>query len=103
MVLADMRTDRRLRDAVADAIDHGQRCIVINLAHAEQADTSGLTAIVTAHVTAARRDAQLKLVHVSPRLREVLHVTRLDSFLQFYDTEQEAIASVATASSPSSL
>jgi len=95
MVLDDIRTDRQLRDAVTGAIDGGHQSVVINLARATQADTSGLTALVTAHLAAARRDVPLKLAHPSPRLREVLHVTRLDSFLHLYDTEADAIASIA--------
>jgi anti-anti-sigma factor len=94
MVLADIEADQRLRDAVTTAIEAGQRSLVVNLAQTTQADTSGLTAIVTAHAAAIRRGAQLKLADPSPRLRELFHVTRFDSFLQVYDTAEEAIASV---------
>jgi anti-sigma B factor antagonist len=91
MVLDDDESDRRLADAVANVLAQGCRHIVVNLARVTQMDTSGLTALVRAHVAVVRRGARIKFVEPPPRIREVLKTTRLDALFDVSQTERDAL------------
>jgi anti-sigma B factor antagonist len=93
MVLGERTSDTLFRSKVSDLLASGRHRLVINLEQVAQLDTSGLTALVTAHLTAAKRGGALKLVNPSSRVRELLQITRLNTLLQMYDSEAQALAS----------
>jgi anti-sigma B factor antagonist len=93
MVLGERANDTLFRNAVADQLSAGRGQLVVNLSQVTQVDTSGLTALVTAHLTAAKRGGALKLADPIKRIRELLDITRLNTLFVVFDTEDEAIAS----------
>ena len=93
MVLGERTSDTLFRSTVAERLSAGNPRLIINLEQVAQLDTSGLTALVTAHLTASKRGGALKLVNPSARVRELLHITRLDTLFQLFDTEAQALAS----------
>jgi len=98
MVLTETEDDRALREKVIQLVSAGHRQLVVNLGAVTQVDTAGLTSLVSAHVAAVRRGAHLSLANPTPRIRELLRVTRLNFLLETYDTEEDAIASVTRPS-----
>ena len=48
---------------------------------------------MTSHLTAAKRGGAMKLVNPTGRVRELLHITRLDTLFQVFDSEEQALAS----------
>ena len=97
MVLGERTNDTLFRNAVMEQLSAGRGQLIVNLAQVTQADTSGLTALVTAHVTAAKRGGALKLAHPAKRIRDLLDITRLNTLFEVFDTEDDAIASFGTA------
>lgn len=93
MVLGERANDTLFRNAVAEQLSAGKGQLVVNLSQVTQVDTSGLTALVTAHLTAAKRGGALKLANPIKRIRELLDITRLNTLFVVFDTEDEAIAS----------
>jgi anti-sigma B factor antagonist len=93
MVLGERANDTLFRNAVAEQLSAGRGQLVVNLSQVTQVDTSGLTALVTAHLTAAKRGGALKLADPIKRIRELLDITRLNTLFVVFDTEDEAIAS----------
>ena len=93
MVLGEPANDTRFRSAVADQLSAGHGQLVVNLSQVTQVDTSGLTALVTAHLSAAKRGGALKLADPIKRIRELLDITRLNTLFVVFDTEDEAIKS----------
>ena len=93
MVLSERTSDNLFRNTVADLLDIGRRQLVINLAQVSQVDTSGLTALVSAHLTAAKRGGALKLVSPTKRVRDLLGITRLNTLFEIFDNEDAAVAS----------
>ena len=93
MVLGERANDTLFRNAVAEQLSAGKGQLVVNLSQVTQVDTSGLTALVTAHLTAAKRGGALKLANPVRRIRELLDITRLNTLFSVFDSEDEAIAS----------
>ena len=96
MVLGERTNDTRFRNAAAEQLAAGKGQLVVNLAQVTQVDTSGLTALVTAHVTAAKRGGALKLASPAKRIRELLDITRLNTLFEVFDSEDAAVASFKT-------
>ena len=93
MVLSERASDSLFRNTIADLLSTGRRQLVVNLAEVSQVDTSGLTALVTAHLTAAKRGGALKLVNPPKRVRDLLGITRLNTLFEVFENEDQAIAS----------
>jgi anti-anti-sigma factor len=70
---------------------------VFNLQGAPRLDTTALGEIIRAHATVTHHGGGLKLLHVAPRVRDLLTITRLDSVFDQFDTEADALASFAPA------
>jgi anti-sigma B factor antagonist len=66
--------------------------IVLHLGDVEFIDSSGLGLLVRNLTRAMNAHASLKVCAVSPKVRDVLRVTKLHTVLHPYDTEAEAIA-----------
>ena len=67
--------------------------IVVNLEGVPFIDTKGIAELVASHVTAKKRGGQLKLARPQKHAREVLSVTKLDTVLEIFSSEQEALSS----------
>jgi anti-sigma B factor antagonist len=78
-------------------LQDGRKDLVLNLKGVPRLDTTGLCALVEAYVTLRRQGGSLKLLHLTPHVREVLRVTRLLTILEAYESEAEAVASFGSA------
>ncbi len=65
--------------------------IVLNLEGVPFIDTKGIAELVASHVTAKKRGGQLKLAGPQKHARDVLSVTKLDTVLKVFGSEQEAL------------
>jgi anti-sigma B factor antagonist len=92
LVLSEPGSDKQLKDCIAELIATGARRVIVNVAGVTDVDTSGLSALVYTHITMARSGAHLKLTALTPRLRHLLHVTRLDAVFNICDSEKQALA-----------
>jgi anti-sigma B factor antagonist len=82
----------RLAIALKRIVDSGVRTILLNVAELTDVDSVLLGAITQSHTTAIRSGVSLKLLNVSPRLRELLVMTRLDRFIEVASPEEADIA-----------
>lgn len=64
--------------------------IVFDLSGVSYIDSSAIGSLVNAHVHFSNRGQKIALAGVSPRLKEFLHVTRVDTLFNFYDGAAEA-------------
>lgn len=96
VVLSEPGSDAQLKDSVAGLVASGARQVIINVAGVTDIDTSGLSALVSTNITIARTGARLKLIGLTPRLRHLLHVTRLDAVFDICETEQQALDGFST-------
>ena len=86
-----------LKDAVCRMVRKGETRIIINLRGVAHVDSAGLGLLVACYTRATRADATIVLADATPRLYELLSMTKLLSIFDIFDTESEAIASFAVA------
>jgi anti-sigma B factor antagonist len=67
--------------------------VLIDLSRVSRIDSSGLALLITWHARAIRNHGIVKLLNPSTKIRQMMRVTRLDSVLESYDNEQEALRS----------
>jgi anti-sigma B factor antagonist len=89
----DASDNERLTDRVRGLLARGRTRIVLNLERVSQIDSSGLCDIVTAYSATVRQDGSLKLLHLTPRVRDLLAITKIITILEAYDSEASALAS----------
>jgi anti-sigma B factor antagonist len=85
--------DLTLRDTIKEALDEGARKLLVDLSHASKIDSSGIGELVAAYARATNRGAKLKLLHLSPKLKDLLTITQLIKVFEIFEDESEAIAS----------
>ncbi|GBC77085.1 Anti-sigma-B factor antagonist [bacterium HR08] len=81
------------REAIHRVIQLGGRRLVLNLAGVTHMDSSGIGELVSAYMTASHLGGCVKLLHVPPRIQEVLTVTKLATVFQTFDDEMTAVES----------
>jgi anti-sigma B factor antagonist len=85
--------ERGLRAVIREAVDAGCRVVVINLGDASAIDSSGVSDLASAHMLLSGHGGALKICSLSPKLKEVFIITRLNTVFEVFDTEADAIAS----------
>jgi anti-sigma B factor antagonist len=89
-----------LRDSVNRAVAGGHANIVLDLARVDRLDSAGIGMLVCKYLTALRKGGRLKLLHLPPRVLEMLRVTRLAGVFEIFDDEDEAVRSFGAAAHP---
>jgi anti-sigma B factor antagonist len=82
-----------LNDAVNRFLDQKSLKVVLNLSSVERVNSSGLGILIKALTTFKTNGGELKLAHVSENLMNLLVMTKLNTILESYDTEDAAIKS----------
>lgn len=85
--------DVQFRQAVLEVLEDGHKNIVINMADVRTIDSSGLGELIRSKVTAASHGANVKLLHLVPKIYDLLEVTRLIGVFEIFDDEAEVIPS----------
>ena len=83
-----------LEHAIRAALDGGARVFVINLQDVSAVDSSGVAQLATTHNAVFTHRGRLALCHLSPKLKEIFVITRLNTVFNTYETEAEALAAV---------
>ena len=82
-----------LGDTVRTLLRKGYRKVLLNLAEASAADASGISALVGAMLEMRDAGGELKLLHLTKRIKEVLILVALCGYFSTFDSEMEALAS----------
>lgn len=80
-----------LRHLATDLIESGERQLIINLANVSYLDNSGLGQLCWIYTLLQNRGGELALLKPTPRIQEVLSITKLDTVFQSFESESEAI------------
>jgi anti-sigma B factor antagonist len=82
-----------LRQLVRDLLANGHRKIVLNLADVNYIDSAGIGELVTGFTTARTHGGELKLLHLTKKVRDLLQITRLYTVFDVHEDERTAAAS----------
>jgi anti-anti-sigma factor len=81
-----------LHRSIRCLVDEGKTKILLNLAGVTHIDSTGLGELISSYVTMRNKGGQIKLVHLTERLQDIMTNTRLNVF-DVYDNEADALAS----------
>jgi anti-anti-sigma factor len=81
---------------VTRLIDDGHRQVVLNLRHVSYIDSVGIGEIVRTFLHITQRGGMLTVCAVSPRTREVLEATHLDTVIRMFESEEDAVRGTAS-------
>jgi anti-sigma B factor antagonist len=84
--------DVKIRELINSALDDGKSKILLDLADVSAIDSSGIGEMVACYTTVTKRDGQLKLMRLSPKINDILHVTQLITVFDVFDSEDEALS-----------
>lgn len=82
-----------LRDTVKEAVRHGSRKMLLNLADVSSIDSSGLGEMVTVYTTVKNAGGTLKLLNLTKKVHDLLVITKLVTVFDVEDDEKHAVSS----------
>ncbi|HUE24800.1 MAG TPA: STAS domain-containing protein [Bryobacteraceae bacterium] len=82
-----------LREKVASVTAAGSKNIILNLAHVDYIDSTGLGALVMCATSQRKTGGALKLLNLNRRNIELLVMTKLATVFDLFTDEQDAINS----------
>lgn len=82
-----------LRDAVKDVLAKGAKSILLNLANVDYIDSSGLGELVSAYTSVKNQGGELKLLHLTTKVHDLLQITKLYTVFDIKDDETTAVGS----------
>ncbi len=82
-----------IRKVVRNALESGTKKIILNLQEVSYVDSSGLGELMRVHTSVGNAGAQIKLLHVNQRVRELLAMAKLSAYFEMFDDEKSALAS----------
>ena len=81
-----------LRDIVKDLLSKGEKRILINLSNINYIDSSGIGELISAHTSVCNQGGEMKLLHLTKKVRDLLQIMKLYSVFQVVDDEAQAVA-----------
>lgn len=82
-----------LHRSIRCLVEEGKTKILLNLAGVTHIDSTGLGELISTYVTLNNKSGQIKLVHLTERLRDIMTITKLLTVFDVYDNEPDALAS----------
>lgn len=82
-----------LRDSVRNLVAEGKKKIILNLAEVDYIDSSGVGELVGCYTTVRNSGGELKLLNLSQKVHDVLHVTKLYTVFDIRNDEFTAVRS----------
>jgi anti-sigma B factor antagonist len=80
-----------LRDTIRDLIGKGSKKILLNLGDVTYIDSSGIGELVSAFTAVRREGGELKLLHLTKKVHDLLQITKLYTVFDIKDDEAAAI------------
>jgi anti-sigma B factor antagonist len=85
--------DEALKEKINALIHQNRKRILLNLADVPYIDSAGLGEVVRTYTTVSRQGGQLKLVHLTKRITDLLSITKLLTVFETFESESEALKS----------
>lgn len=82
-----------LRDTIRDLLEQNETHILLNLAEVTYIDSSGLGELVSGFSAVRARGGELKLLHLTRKVHDLLQITKLYTVFDVQEDEAGAIAS----------
>jgi anti-sigma B factor antagonist len=80
-----------LRERIDDLVRDGRRQILIDLRNVPNMDSTELGRLIRAHLSVRQAGGRVRVCNVSQRILSLLKFTHLDTVLDLYSTEEQAL------------
>ena len=80
-----------LRETVKDLMSKGHKKILLNLGDISYIDSSGIGELVSAFTSVRNQGGELKLLHLTKKVHDLLQITKLYTVFDIKDDETVAI------------
>lgn len=87
----DRSADKRLVQAYGEATAAGARSVVLNFAHTDYINSTGIALIVSLLAQARAQKVHVSACGLSEHYREIFEITRLADFMTITDNEDGAV------------
>jgi anti-sigma B factor antagonist len=98
-IIGDARLE--LNKAIQEQIDSDRDGLILNLEEVPMMDSVGLGMLIGAYTSFTKKDRKMVLLNVGRSIRYLLVITKLESILEKFDDEDEALESCKKASEDS--
>ena len=85
--------DVQLKRKIDELVERNEIKVVLNLENVPYMDSGGLGEIVRSYTTATRAGGNLKLLHATKRISDLLTITKLITVFEIFDDEATAVSS----------
>ena len=82
-----------LHDKLYEFIEKDKKKVVIDLAHVDWMNSTGLGILISGYTTLRNTNGELKLANVTDKIQSLLTITKLVTVFEAYDTVDEAVNS----------
>jgi anti-sigma B factor antagonist len=82
-----------LRNNVNWLLDAGATNVLLNMSDVNYIDSSGLGELGAARSYAMSKRGTIKLLHVQPKVKQLMELTRMDAFFEMFEDEPSALSS----------
>jgi anti-sigma B factor antagonist len=86
----------QLRENIKKDLPENNR-IVLNLANVNYIDSGGIGTMVSLYTSARNAGGDIKLLHLTKRVGDLLQITKLITVFESYDDEQKAVNAFSAA------
>ena len=87
--------DVQLREIINGLVEKGKKNILINMQEVTTIDSSGIGELVGCYTSVTNKGGKLKLLHLPPKITDVLTVSQLITVFDVYESEPVALATYA--------
>jgi anti-sigma B factor antagonist len=88
-----------LKERIDELVREGRRQILVDLQDVPYLDSTELGRLIRAHLSVRQAGGRVRLCNVSERILMLLKITRLDTVLDLYATEEQALTAFSQANS----
>ena len=82
-----------LRKTIRDLLEDKRTNILVNLADVNYIDSSGIGELVSAYSAVKSRGGELKLLHLTKKVHDLLQITKLYTVFEVHSDENSALLS----------
>lgn len=84
------------REELHKLLDKGVKKVLVNLQKVSWVNSTGIGILISGYSTLRKNGGDLKLLHISDRIKSILYITKLNLIFESFDDEDEALKSFET-------
>ena len=89
----DLYNAPEIKDIINKLIEEQKYNVIINLEKVSYIDSSGIGALISSLSNLKKYQGGLKIINVYASVRKVFELTKLTSFFEIFDSEEDALTS----------